>query len=373
MGIPKRKTDIKVFGVSKNADNAVIGRRKELLEEITKSDTFLPDSIMHDDMDLGMLEFVKENFKITSDGEQIPTIPKILTIQRWSEFKNNWNFSDDDGNMKLPFIAVIRKPDVQLGTNPSIQRTIPDRRDFFYASVPTWDGNQMGADVYKIPQPVPVDIGFEVTIVCTKFRDINTFNKKVLQKFSSRQAYTKIKGHYIPIILDRIENDNSVSDTMDGRRFYAQNYSFTMLGFLIDEEEFEVSPAISRSILMTEVENRSLKLSNKSNLITLNSLYYQSGFNNDGPIVGQYFANSQYKVDKTVEIVFQDTIDTVTGDSINQTVRLFIEPNQTSGTIEYTIGDSYNNVLFPNIISGVTINTIGKSKYSYSYEIIQSP
>jgi hypothetical protein len=363
MGLPKRKTDIKVFGVSQNTDNAVIGRRKELLEEITKSDTFLPDSIMHDDMDLGMLEFVKENFKIMSDGEELPIIPKILTIQRWSEFKNNWNFSDEDGNIKLPFIAVVRKPDVQLGTNPSIQRTIPDRRDFFYASVPTWDGNQMGADVYKIPQPVPVDIGFDVTIVCTKFRDINTFNKKVLQKFSSRQAYTKIKGHYIPIILDRIENDNTAMDTMDGRRFYVQNYSFTMLGFLIDEEEFEVSPAISRAILMSEVDSRKLKSSNKSNLITLNSSY------SSGSVIATYTATSQYKVDKTIEIVFNDVINTITGDSINQTVRLFIDTNQTSGTTQYTINENYSNITGNNTFSGVTINSIGKSKYSYSYEL----
>ena len=363
MGLPKRKTDIKVFGVSQNTDNAVIGRRKELLEEITKSDTFLPDSIMHVDMVLGMREFVKENFKIMSDGEELPIIPKILTIQRWSEFKNNWNFSDEDGNIKLPFIAVVRKPDVQLGTNPSIQRTIPDRRDFFYASVPTWDGNQMGADVYKIPQPVPVDIGFDVTIVCTKFRDINTFNKKVLQKFSSRQAYTKIKGHYIPIILDRIENDNTAMDTMDGRRFYVQNYSFTMLGFLIDEEEFEVSPAISRAILMTEVDSRKLKSSNKSNLITLNSSY------SDGSVIATYTATSQYKVDKTIEIVFNDVINTITGDSINQTVRLFIDTNQTSGTTQYTINENYSNITGNNTFSGVTINSIGKSKYSYSYEL----
>ena len=369
MGLPKRKTDIKVFGVSQNTDNSVIGRRKELLEEITKSDTFLPDSIMHDDMDLGMLEFVKENFKIVSDGEELPVIPKILTIQRWSEFKNNWNFSDEDGNMKLPFIAVIRKPDVQLGTNPSIQRTIPDRRDFFYASVPTWDGNQMGADVYKIPQPVPVDIGFEVTIVCTKFRDINTFNKKVLQKFSSRQAYTKVKGHYIPIILERIENDNSVSENMDGRRFYVQNYSFTMLGFLIDEEEFEVKPAISRAILMTEVESRKLKSSNKSNLITLNSLYDFDGVNNNGSIIATYTATSQYKVDKTIEIVFNDVIETITGNSINQTVRLFVDTNQTSGTTQYRINEDNTNTTGYNTFSGVTINSIGKSKYSYSYEI----
>jgi hypothetical protein len=221
----------------------------------------------------------------------------------------------------------------------------------------------MGADVYKIPQPVPVDIGFDVTIVCTKFRDINTFNKKVLQKFSSRQAYTKIKGHYIPIILDRIENDNTAMDTMDGRRFYVQNYSFTMLGFLIDEEEFEVSPAISRAILMTEVDSRKLKSSNKSNLITLNSSY------SSGSVIATYTATSQYKVDKTIEIVFNDVINTITGDSINQTVRLFIDTNQTSGTTQYTINEDYSNITGNNTFSGVTINSIGKSKYSYSYEI----
>jgi hypothetical protein len=41
-------------------------------------------------------------------------------------------------------------------------------------------------------------------------------------------------------------------DTVDGRRFYIQNYKFTMLGFLIDSEEFEVKPAVSRMFLMNE-------------------------------------------------------------------------------------------------------------------------
>jgi hypothetical protein len=102
-----------------------------------------------------------------------------------------------------------------------------------------------------MPQPVAIDITFEVTIVCNKFRDLNKFNKIVLQKFSSRQAYTSVKGHYIPIILEGIE-DNSPIDTIDGRRFYIQNYKFIMLGILIDSEEFEVKPAISRFFLMNE-------------------------------------------------------------------------------------------------------------------------
>ncbi len=362
MGLPKRKTNIKVFGVNQNTDgSAITGRRKELLEDIIKSDTYLPDSILHDDLDLGMLDFVKENFKVNSDGDQIPVIPKILTIQRWGEYTNNWSFSDDDGNIKLPFIAVVRKPDVQLGTNPSIQRTIPDRREFFYASVPTWDGNQMGADIYKIPQPIAVDISFDVTIVCTKFRDINKFNQKVLQKFSSRQAYTRVKGHYIPIVMDRIE-DNTPMDTLDGRRFYIQNYSFTMLGFLIDDEEFEVSPAIARSILMAEVDTRTTKLSKKSNPITINSNY------SSGSIVANYSATSQFKVDKTTKISFNDVLDKSNGDTIIIPVDIFIETNQISGTTQYTVNDVYSGLSYSNVFSGVTIDSIGKTKYNFTYE-----
>ncbi len=252
MAIPKRKNNINVYETEESRPGQkIINRRQELLDRITKSDSYLPDSILHDDLDMGMLEYVKNNFVVNSDGERIPIIPKILTIQRWSEFSNNWQFSDDDGNVKLPFIAVIRKPEVQPGTNPVTQRTIPDRRTFHYASVPTWDGNQLGADVYKIPQPVAVDISFEVTIVCTKFRDLNKFNKIVLQKFSSRQSYTSVKGHYIPIVLDSID-DGTPMDSLEGRRFYIQNYKFTMLGLLVDSDEFEVKPAISRFLLMNE-------------------------------------------------------------------------------------------------------------------------
>lgn len=246
MAYPKRKTNISVY-----TEKQLLERRQELLDKITKSDSYLPDSILHDDLDKGMLDYVKDKFVVVSDGKKIPVINKILTIQRWAEFTNNWEFTDDDRNIQLPFISTIRKPDVQPGTNPSVQRTVPDRHQFYYASVPTWDGNSMGADIYKIPQPVPVDISYEVTIICTKFRDLNRFNKIVLQHFASRQDYTMVKGHYIPIVLDSIE-DTTPMETLDGRRFYIQNYKFTMLGFLIDSEEFEVKPAISRFFLLNE-------------------------------------------------------------------------------------------------------------------------
>jgi hypothetical protein len=299
MGVPKRKNNIDVYaGKETYQGKQVIERRQELLDRITKSDSYLPDSILHEDLDGGMLDFVKTNFKVVSDGNTIPIIPRILTIQRWGEFSNNWEFSDDDGNMKLPFVSIVRRPEVQPGTNPVVQRTIPDRSTFYYASVPTWNGNQLGADVYKMPQPVAIDITYEINIVCTKIRDLNKFNKIVLQKFSSRQSYTTVKGHYVPIILDSIE-DNTPMELIDGRRFYLQNYKFTMLGFLIDSEEFEVKPAISRMILLNEfIEPKGYqkKFVNKIVDITVMS------FTGDG-------MQTQFSVGESIGILFNVSVN----------------------------------------------------------------
>ena len=113
-------------------------------------------------------------------------------------------------------------------------------------------------DLYKIPQPVPVDITYEVRLVCNRMRELNQFNRVVLQKFSSRQAYTFVKGHYIPIILETISDESQISD-LESRKFYMQNYTFQMQGFLIDEEEFEVTPAISRSLLLFETGTKNKK------------------------------------------------------------------------------------------------------------------
>mgnify|MGYP003646639283 FL=1 len=223
-------------------------RRKELADLITEDGTFLPKSVLHADLDRGMLDFVSNDIQVATSGKKIPVIDRILTLQRWAEFAQTWKFANQDKNVELPFIVVVRKPDVQYGTNPALQYTIPDRKQFHFAKVPTWDGNRKGYDVYTIPQPVPVDVTYDVKLICNRMRALNQFNKVVLQKFTSRQAYTFVNGHYIPIILESI-GDESVIDTEE-RRYYQQNYQFQLQGFLIDEEEFEVTPAVSRTILL---------------------------------------------------------------------------------------------------------------------------
>ena len=227
-------------------------RREQLLEYINADGTYLPKSVLHADLDRGMLDFVKTELQVVTAGSIVPMIDILITTQNWAQYTETWTFTDMDYNPNPPFITVVRTPEVKYGTNPSLQYTIPNRKQFYYASVPTWNGNEQGMDIYTIPQPVPVDITYSVKIVCNRMRELNELNKIVMQKFSSRQAYTFIKGQYVPIVLNNISDESQM--TIDSRKYYIQNYDFTMLGYLIDEDEFEVKPAIQRVTQLMEVE-----------------------------------------------------------------------------------------------------------------------
>ena len=232
-------------------------RREQLLEYINKDGTYLPKSVLHADLDRGMLDFVKTDLEVITAGKIVPMLDILITTQNWSQYLETWKFVDLDYNPSPPFITVVRSPEVKYGSNPSLQYTIPNRKQFYYASVPTWNGNEQGMDIYTIPQPVPVDINYSVKIICNRMRELNQLNKIVMQKFSSRQAYTFIKGQYVPIIMNNISDESQM--TMEARKYYVQSYDFTMLGYLIDEEEFEVKPAIARVAQIMELDNTVLK------------------------------------------------------------------------------------------------------------------
>ena len=244
-----------------NHPKTLLPRREQIKDMITKDGTYLPKSLLHADLDRGFLDFVKEKFNIVSEGKKIPVVDILITTQNWSQFVETWDFQNIDKNIEPPFLTVIRNPEVKYGNNPAVMYNIPNRKMYYYMEVPTWDGNRKGADIYKIPQPVPADFKYSVAIICNRMRDLNTLNQRVLETFASKQAYQVINGHYIPIINDAFA-DESVMD-LEKRKYYIQKYDFTMMGFLIDEEQFEVSPAISRTFQVIETDQRNIKRKQK--------------------------------------------------------------------------------------------------------------
>lgn len=222
---------------------------------LDKNKSFLPRGVDHADLDSGFVDFVEDDLSIVVNGEKVPVL--FLTLSRWREFAKTWQNSDKYKNVKIPFISVVRKPDAQPGTNPADFK-IPVRQTFDYARIPVWDGNKKGMDIHKIPQPVGVDLTYTVRLFTYKMKELNKLNQKVLQTFSSAQAYVNIKGHYFPIMLESI-GDESTVDNLDGKRYYVQTYEMRLMGYLIDEDEFEVVPAIERAFVSIEIDEKKPK------------------------------------------------------------------------------------------------------------------
>jgi hypothetical protein len=229
--------------------NMQSGAAENMKDMIVDKDNYLPKGVLHIDLDAGFKEFVTENMGLTLNGEKVPVF--MMGIQKWNEFSKTWKFSDQYKNVKIPFINIVRQPDTKPGTNPALIYNIPQGKSFVYAEVPTWDGNRKGVDIYKIPQPIPIDITYNVRIFAYRQQDLNKFNTIVLKHFQSRQAYTVVNGHYIPIILEDTSDESQITD-LDNKRFYVQLYSFMLQGFILDPEDFEVTPGINRTFTVVE-------------------------------------------------------------------------------------------------------------------------
>ena len=77
-------------------------RREQLLEYINKDGTYLPKSVLHADLDKGMLNFVKEDLEVVSAGKIVPMLDIIITTQNWSQYTETALFTDLDNNPSPP-------------------------------------------------------------------------------------------------------------------------------------------------------------------------------------------------------------------------------------------------------------------------------
>lgn len=250
MALPKKiKKDINLL-TPKPGINPYLGGGEQFLKQNPAN---LPRGIDFTDLDNGFVDWVKKDLNVVVDGDLVPV--SFLTAQRWSEFTRTWQNSDKYKNVKIPFISVVRNPDVQKGTNPE-DYNIP-LKDYRipYMTVPKWDGNKKGADVYLIPQPVKVDLTYTLRFFTYRMSELNVLNQKVLSTFASAQSYVNIKGHYFPVMLESIGDESTVDD-LEGKRYYVQTYELKMMAYILDEEKFEIKPGLERAIVSYEVETK---------------------------------------------------------------------------------------------------------------------
>jgi len=278
MGLPKNyRKNLKITPTPQGFD-----ARQGILNGIANPGTYLPKGILHEDMDREFVQYMENDISLVLNGKKVPVI--FLSIQRWAEFAKTWQFSDEYKNITMPFITIIRKPDAQTGTNYAGTFNVPGKPTFTYMKIPTWNGNIESYDIYKIPQPVSVDLNYEVRLFCTRMRDLNILNGLMLDSFSAGEKYIRVNGHPIPLMMDSIGDESSIQN-LDEKRYYVQLFSIKMLGYLLDPKHFEVTPAISRAINFFELSETTnlatyqIKTKEDEGSIIQLNIQYESGVN----------------------------------------------------------------------------------------------
>ncbi len=251
MSLPKKR--------QVNITPPLVGQARidQLISDTDRRTSFLPPGINIKDLETGFKEFIEE-LNFTLDGNKVPIV--FFTKERWASFSQEWKYVDRDKQIIMPLISIRRSSPPKPGTSVITKYTIPGRKTFQYFQNATFDGSYRGVDIFKIPQPIPVDLKFECRILSKYIQDINKFNELILTDFSSRQSYMKSKGHFFPIVLDDIAEEGTM-ENFDEDRFYNQVYSFTLMGYLQNEDEFEISKGIKKIIMFTEVDSDFITIS----------------------------------------------------------------------------------------------------------------
>jgi hypothetical protein len=359
MGLPKKNIRIKL-------QKQLNSERVSLVERLRQNESFLPKGVLHEDLDNGFVDFTKKKLSLNIDGKEVPVI--FLSIQNWNEFTKTWQFADKYKNIQMPFITIVRNTDVVL--SDKMKYNIPYLYKKPLIKVPVWNGTRNGYDIYEIPQPIHVDVQYEVRLFSTRLRELNEFNKIVLTEFSSAQAYTDVNGHYIPITLDGVDDEHEIND-INKKRFYVQKYNFILHGFLLDEEEFIIKPAVTRILTNYKFlgERRNKKTQNVSvNRFNDGHLEIFIDFFVDSPLNVSFVVDGEY----TINGLMTDNTDLIeikkNGMSVSPTFNLIqgdvvdIIVTQASSSINssVTLLGTYNaNLGAENFITDVDTSLAG--------------
>ena len=121
------------------------------------------------------------------------------------------------------------------------------------------DGSE-SLEIYSMRQPYTINLNYRVNFVTDLYENLTTFNEMVNRAFRARQFYIRPNDHYIPLILNNIEDTSKYS--VDSYRLYTQTVKITALAYIIHEDDIRVQK-------VPKVKNISF-VGDKKNKVTIN-------------------------------------------------------------------------------------------------------
>lgn len=168
------------------------------------NEPYFPKPLEYEDIDKAVLEFVDTKIDIEFDGKKIPTFT-WYSNQRFNEYSQSWQHTDENGNLLLNFKTVSRDNNPETGDNQGGLWNIPGDRYYTLRIRNVMDDNGTEHyEIYSMKQPFAVDLMYRINFITDKFAMLNVFNQKINKLFSARQCYIRPNDHFIPMVIDSV-------------------------------------------------------------------------------------------------------------------------------------------------------------------------
>lgn len=214
-------------------------RRVSYGKTITYKAPEFPKPLEYEDIDNAFNEFADKAIDLVDDeGKRVPTFT-LYSNQRFSEYSQTWEHTDEDGNLLMNFKTVNRSGNPSQGSGHANSWNIPGERRYttHLKTVLDEDGTEH-VEVYSMKQPYWVDLMYRINFVTNTFEMLNTFNERIHELFKARQCYIRPNGHFIPMILDGIDDQTNYS--IEERKFFVQSVKIKAMAYIIHESDFNV-------------------------------------------------------------------------------------------------------------------------------------
>ena len=228
-------------------------RRRQLQTMPLENGTPFPSTVTYEDIDAAFKQWCEEKIEISFEGKRLPTMT-LLSGQRFSEYAQTWSYSDDNKNILLNFKTITRENNPQKGTIHGTYYNIPGNRKYpmFYVYTEEENG-RMAVDAYSMAQPMAIDLRYELSVFTNKYDLLNIFNTIVNDRFKAIQDYVNVNGHYMPMKLENMSDSSEYS--IDDRKYFSQTATILLMGYLVKEEDFEITHYPGRSIFVMDGSN----------------------------------------------------------------------------------------------------------------------
>lgn len=275
-------------------DPSPIERRKEMSEEILKDSTFFPKSVGYKDIDESFKKWVEEEVRIVFEDNVIP-VYALFSNQRFTEYKQMWENVDENRNIKMNFMVITRENNPKDSTMYAKAGNIPTNKKYLMKREEIL--NDQGKKCYleyRMSQPVAVDFVYRITLVTNKYELLNEGNSLLQNKFSSLQAYLFVNGHPMSMKLNNVSDDSDY--TADDRQYFSQTFEILLSGYIIGEDDFEVT--ISPIVTLNCVGVEGIKNKKKQASVEIEDM--------DVPVCPQIEENPYYHQPIKLTINFQN-------------------------------------------------------------------